>query len=134
MFAPKDTTLEPGAYLQATRPINRSTRYEIVSVPGYQDPMLRKEQRAAALRVPKNLPPEAKKLAESWKAVGNDAAILAHGMQWFEAQDSRTACPRNAIRGRGPWMTFSSTAGPGFVPITLPHLQRSCGLRGCLLE
>jgi transglutaminase-like putative cysteine protease len=86
MFAPKDTTLEPGAYLQATRPINRSTRYEIVSVPGYQDPMLRKEQRAAALRVPKNLPPETKKLAESWKALGNDATILAHGMQWFEAQ------------------------------------------------
>jgi transglutaminase-like putative cysteine protease/uncharacterized protein (DUF58 family) len=86
IFAPRDTTLDPGGYLQSTRPINRSTRFDVVSVTGFQDRTLRKEQRAAGLRVPQNLPPETRKLAESWKAAGSDAQILVRGIQWFQAQ------------------------------------------------
>jgi transglutaminase-like putative cysteine protease/uncharacterized protein (DUF58 family) len=86
MFPARDTTLEAGGYLQANRPINRSTRFEIVSVPEFQDRVLRKEQRAAALRVPQNLPAEARRLAESWKGNGVDADILARGINWFQAQ------------------------------------------------
>lgn len=86
VFPARDTTLDPGGYLQSTRAINRSTRFEIVSVPRFQDGNLRKDHRAAALFVPQNLPPETKKLAESWKALGSDAAILEHGMRWFQEQ------------------------------------------------
>jgi transglutaminase-like putative cysteine protease/uncharacterized protein (DUF58 family) len=87
VFPAKETTLDPGGYLQSMRPINRSTRFEVVSLPRYQDRTLRKDQRAAALRIPNNLPPETKKLAESWRASGgSDAEILDRGMSWFLAQ------------------------------------------------
>jgi uncharacterized protein (DUF58 family)/transglutaminase-like putative cysteine protease len=86
IFPASGTTLEPGGYLQSARPVNRSTQFEIVSLPGFQDRNLRREQRVAALRVPQNLPPEARKLAESWKTAGSDAEILARGIQWFQAQ------------------------------------------------
>lgn len=86
LFAPKDATLEPGAYLQAIRPINRSTRYLLTSAPRFQDVLLPREQRLAALAVPGNLPPLTRQLGESFKQAGNDAAIVARGVQWYQAQ------------------------------------------------
>lgn len=86
IFPARDTTLDPGGFLQAMRPINRSTRFEIVSVPGFQDRILRKEQRVAALQLPKNIPAATRELAESWKQSGSDAEILQRGMRWFEGQ------------------------------------------------
>jgi len=86
LYPPKDATLEPGAYAQAIRPINRSTRYDVVSLPGFKDRLLPKEQRAAALALPAYLPPETRKLGELFKRAGNDAAILARGIQWFQTQ------------------------------------------------
>jgi hypothetical protein len=72
--------------MQAMRSINRSTRYEVVSQPDFKDRLLPKEQRAAALVVPGNLPPETRKLGESLRQAGEDAAILARGVKWFQAQ------------------------------------------------
>lgn len=86
IFPARETTLDAGGYLQSTRPINRSTRFDVVSMPNFQDRLLRKEQRAAALRLPRNLPAETARLAESWKASGSDAEILERGIRWFQAQ------------------------------------------------
>ncbi|HET6409096.1 MAG TPA: transglutaminaseTgpA domain-containing protein [Chthoniobacteraceae bacterium] len=86
LFAARETTMEPGAYLQASRPINRSTRFEVVSLPKYEDEILRTEQRRAALRLPRNLPAATSRLAESWKSAGTDAQILEQGIRWFQAQ------------------------------------------------
>lgn len=87
LFTPNGATLEPGGWLQAHRPINRSTRYDLISMPGYKDRLLPREQRAAALALPDNLPPETRRLGESLRQAGNDAAILAAGIEWFRAQD-----------------------------------------------
>ncbi len=86
LYPPKDATLEPGAYLQSMRRINHSTRYELVSHPGFKDHLLPKEQRAAALVLPSGLPPETRKLGEALRQAGSDVAIVASGVRWFQAQ------------------------------------------------
>lgn len=114
LFAPKDATLEPGAYLQAMRPINRSTRYELVSQPGFKDRLLPKEQRAAALAVPRNLPPQTLQLGETLKAAGDDAAILARGVEWFKAQDFTYSLRPDRYVGSGALDDFLFRRRAGF--------------------
>lgn len=114
IFAPKDAMLEPGAFLQSGRKINRSTRYDVVSVPGYQDRVLPKEQRAAALAVPGNLPPETKRLAGQWQQAGNDVAIVTRGVQWFQQQKFTYNLSPDRYEGTGALDEFLFRRRTGF--------------------
>jgi protein-glutamine gamma-glutamyltransferase len=86
LFPAKETTLEPGGFLQAYRRINRSTRYQFVSQPNFKDKLLPEMHRRAALQVPKKIPFGTRTLGETLKKAGNDAAILATGIRWFQSQ------------------------------------------------
>lgn len=84
--APKEALLESGAYLRADHRVNRSTRYEVWSVPGDFASILPREQRAAGLALPKNLSAKTRELGESFKVAGGDAATVAAAVQWFQRQ------------------------------------------------
>ncbi len=114
IFAPKDAMLEPGAFLESGRKINRSTRYDVVSVPGYQDRVLPREQQLAALAVPNNLPPETRQLAAQWKQAGTDVGIVTRGVEWFQQQKFTYNLTPDRYEGAGALDEFLFRRRTGF--------------------
>lgn len=87
LYRIRDSTLEPGGFLQAMRSVNRSTRYEVRSKPGFVDSLLPPEHRRAALNLPDNLPQRTRDLGASFRVEGRSAPeIVARAIEWFQQQ------------------------------------------------
>lgn len=129
--APKNGSFEPGACIQANSSINRSTRYEVTSAPGVRDEYLPKQRRLDALSLPRNIPPETRKLAEWLKTAGEPAEILARGVEWFQAQGFTYSLEPKVYEGSGALDEFLFQRRTGFCShyaSAFATLMRAAGL------
>jgi len=116
LYSIRDATLEAGAYLQSFRPVNRTTRYEVLSLPNPHDDYLPKEQRTAALDLPSKIPPQTRKLGESFRETGPgaDARTLNRALDWFRAQHFTYSLSPNQYQGAAAMDDFLFQRRTGF--------------------